>query len=94
MAKTIKFGWRIPDFPVDNTRGHEFTAQIIRALDELHEYFDSAWQADHFVPWARFQDPLRIHWKPGRRLPFWLDATPTCGLAISCLLNRIATRHY
>jgi len=57
MTHPIQFGWRIPDFPVDgSSRGRDFTGQIVRCLDELHPYYDSAWQADHFVPWAQFQD--------------------------------------
>jgi alkanesulfonate monooxygenase SsuD/methylene tetrahydromethanopterin reductase-like flavin-dependent oxidoreductase (luciferase family) len=57
MNNKIKFGWRIPDFPLDRTRGHTFTQQIVSVLDEIHEYFNSAWEADHFIPWAGFQDP-------------------------------------
>jgi alkanesulfonate monooxygenase SsuD/methylene tetrahydromethanopterin reductase-like flavin-dependent oxidoreductase (luciferase family) len=56
MVKRIQFGWRIPDFPVNAARGKLFIDQITGALDEIHPYFDSAWQADHFVPWANFQD--------------------------------------
>ena len=58
MNHTIQFGWRIPDFPLDGTSGHTFTQQIVGVLDEIHEYFDSAWEADHFIPWADFQDPM------------------------------------
>lgn len=56
MEKRIQFGWRIPDFPVNAARGKEFIDQIVGGLDEVHKNFDSAWQADHFVPWANFQD--------------------------------------
>ncbi len=57
MKSGIRFGWRIPDFPVDGSIGKGFIDQITRAMDEVHDSFDSAWQADHFVPWAGFQDP-------------------------------------
>lgn len=57
MNHKIQFGWRIPDFPLDRTRGQAFTGQIVALLDEIHEDFDSAWEADHFMPWAGFQDP-------------------------------------
>jgi alkanesulfonate monooxygenase SsuD/methylene tetrahydromethanopterin reductase-like flavin-dependent oxidoreductase (luciferase family) len=57
VKKPVRFGWRIPDFPVNDSRGKEFGEQVLRALDEVHEGFDSAWQADHFVPWARFAPP-------------------------------------
>lgn len=56
MSKKIHFGWRIPDFPLDDTRGQEFTNQITSILDVIHPYFDSAWEADHFIPWAGFAD--------------------------------------
>jgi alkanesulfonate monooxygenase SsuD/methylene tetrahydromethanopterin reductase-like flavin-dependent oxidoreductase (luciferase family) len=57
MNRKIKFGWRIPDFPLDQTRGQAFTNQIASVLDVIHPHFDSAWEADHFIPWAGFQDP-------------------------------------
>ena len=50
----IKFGWRVPAFPADNTRGQAFFAQITDTLDQIHTDFDSAWVADHFIPWAGF----------------------------------------
>ncbi len=52
------FGWRVPDFPVDGTKGRAFVDQIVENLDALRGSFASAWVADHFVPWASFQDPL------------------------------------
>lgn len=57
MNRMIRFGWRVPDFPVNGAHGSEFSAQILQVLDEVHASFDSAWQADHFVPWAGFMDP-------------------------------------
>jgi len=57
MLKAVSFGWRIPDFPVDGTHGGYFRDQIIRVMDDVHELFDSAWEADHFVPWAGFIPP-------------------------------------
>lgn len=58
MEKKIQFGWRIPDFPVNTARGKAFIDQVTEALDDIHPYFHTAWQADHFVPWANFQDPF------------------------------------
>ena len=58
MSKKVKFGWRVPDFPVDGSKGTVFTQAITAVLDEVHQDFDSTWQADHFVPWAGFQDPM------------------------------------
>lgn len=51
----IKFGWRVPAFPVDQSRGQTFVKQITDTLDLVHDQFDSAWVADHFIPWAEFE---------------------------------------
>jgi len=53
----IQFGVRIPDFPVEGSRGEVSVNQIVTMLDALRGQFTSAWMADHFVPWADFQDP-------------------------------------
>jgi alkanesulfonate monooxygenase SsuD/methylene tetrahydromethanopterin reductase-like flavin-dependent oxidoreductase (luciferase family) len=50
----IKFGLRVPSFPVDESTGGEFVDQILKFLGELEKAFDSAWVCDHFVPWAGF----------------------------------------
>lgn len=53
----IKFGWRVPDFPVDgSSKGQVFIDQIHQHLAVVNEHFDSSWVADHFVPWAGWQD--------------------------------------
>lgn len=52
---SVKFGWRVPAFPVDGSQGPQFVEQIANTLDKIQEQFDSAWVADHFVPWARFE---------------------------------------
>ncbi len=54
----VHFGLRVPDFPVDGTRGTAFARQITEMLDAGRGAFTSAWVADHFVPWAGFQDPM------------------------------------
>ena len=54
----IKFGWRVPDFPVDGSSSSDFVAQLGSALDAVQGRFESAWVADHFIPWAGFQDPM------------------------------------
>jgi alkanesulfonate monooxygenase SsuD/methylene tetrahydromethanopterin reductase-like flavin-dependent oxidoreductase (luciferase family) len=53
--KTVKFGWRVPAFPVDGSRGATFIDQITGTLSQIQARFDSAWVADHFLPWANFQ---------------------------------------
>jgi alkanesulfonate monooxygenase SsuD/methylene tetrahydromethanopterin reductase-like flavin-dependent oxidoreductase (luciferase family) len=53
----VKFGLRVPDFPVDGTTGHGFVDQFVETLSLLRGHFQSAWVADHFVPWANFQEP-------------------------------------
>jgi alkanesulfonate monooxygenase SsuD/methylene tetrahydromethanopterin reductase-like flavin-dependent oxidoreductase (luciferase family) len=53
----VEFGWRVPDFPTDGTRGHAFMAQIEEYLAAVQDAdLASAWVADHFVPWAAWQD--------------------------------------
>jgi alkanesulfonate monooxygenase SsuD/methylene tetrahydromethanopterin reductase-like flavin-dependent oxidoreductase (luciferase family) len=53
----VTFGIRIPDFPVNESRGERFIGEIRRYLDEVSEEFDAAWISDHFIPWAPFQEP-------------------------------------
>jgi len=50
----VRFGLRIPTFPVDGSGDKEFFNQILGFLTELEGSFDSAWVDDHFVPWATF----------------------------------------
>jgi len=50
----VKFGLRIPSFPVDGSKGSEFVGQVMRFVRELEGDFNSAWVDDHFVPWAEF----------------------------------------
>jgi len=53
----IGFGWRIPEFPINGTRGLEFVAEILRSLERVEGTFDSAWLSDHMIPWANWQSP-------------------------------------
>jgi len=50
----VKFGLRIPSFPIDGSSSAEFVRQIFEFVGELEQYFDSAWVDDHFIPWADF----------------------------------------
>lgn len=53
----IGFGWRFPDFPTDGSSFSDFTRQIRENLDVLVSYnYDSAWVADHFIPWPDWQE--------------------------------------
>jgi alkanesulfonate monooxygenase SsuD/methylene tetrahydromethanopterin reductase-like flavin-dependent oxidoreductase (luciferase family) len=52
----LKFGFRVPDFPVDGATGHAFVDQFVETMNVLRGHFASAWVADHFVPWAGFQE--------------------------------------
>ncbi|MFN8484641.1 MAG: LLM class flavin-dependent oxidoreductase [Anaerolineae bacterium] len=54
----IDFGLRMPDFPTDGSSSQAFVAQMDDLLDAARGGFVSAWVADHFVPWANFQDPM------------------------------------
>ena len=51
-----EFGFRVPDFPVDGSTGPAFVDQFVETLHILNRQFKSAWVADHFIPWANFQD--------------------------------------
>jgi alkanesulfonate monooxygenase SsuD/methylene tetrahydromethanopterin reductase-like flavin-dependent oxidoreductase (luciferase family) len=53
----IGFGWRIPEFPVDGSRGRAFASQVLESLELVEEVFDSAWVSDHMMPWAEWQSP-------------------------------------
>jgi alkanesulfonate monooxygenase SsuD/methylene tetrahydromethanopterin reductase-like flavin-dependent oxidoreductase (luciferase family) len=75
MTTDVRFGLRVPDFPLDDSRGQQFTDQLIHFLDRLQGKFDSAWIADHFVPWAGFVDPM-------------LD-TPECWTTLTYLAARL-----
>jgi alkanesulfonate monooxygenase SsuD/methylene tetrahydromethanopterin reductase-like flavin-dependent oxidoreductase (luciferase family) len=74
MSK-IQFGLRAPDFPLDESRGRTFTDQLVAFIERLQEDFDSAWVADHFVPWADFIDPL--------------TDTPECWTTLAYLAGRL-----
>lgn len=52
---TIEYGWRVPDFPTDGSDNPTFLAQIAASLDRVRGRFDSAWVADHVVPWSKWQ---------------------------------------
>jgi len=52
----IQFGWRTPDFPVDGSSTLAFRDQQFEFLDALEGRLDSAWIADHFVPWMGSRD--------------------------------------
>lgn len=56
MAR-VQFGWRLPAFPADDSRGATFIRQIHEMLELAEAHFDSVWVADHFIPWARWQAP-------------------------------------
>jgi alkanesulfonate monooxygenase SsuD/methylene tetrahydromethanopterin reductase-like flavin-dependent oxidoreductase (luciferase family) len=58
MMTMIKFGCRVPAFPVDGSLGDRFRDQNFEYLNAIQGQFDSAWVADHFVPWHQAQDPL------------------------------------
>lgn len=53
----MKFGWRVSDFPVDGSSTSAFVSQMAAGMDLAQGRFESAWVADHFIPWAGFQDP-------------------------------------
>jgi F420-dependent oxidoreductase-like protein len=56
--KRVKFGLRIPAFPLNDSRKGDFREEILNFLTRLDGAFDSVWVADHFVPWYEPQDPM------------------------------------
>jgi hypothetical protein len=48
--KNVKFGLRIPTFPLNESRKGEFRDEILNYLAAFEGKFDSVWVADHFVP--------------------------------------------
>jgi len=52
----IQFGWRTPDFPVDGSSTQAFRDQHFEFLEAVQGRLDSAWVADHFVPWMASRD--------------------------------------
>ncbi len=54
--KNIQYGIRVPAFPVNGSRGETFTSEIDATLTAASGKFHSAWVADHFIPWAAWQD--------------------------------------
>jgi len=57
-VQNVKFGIRIPAFPLNNSRKGEFRDEILKTLTQFEGIYDSIWVADHFVPWYEPQDPM------------------------------------
>jgi alkanesulfonate monooxygenase SsuD/methylene tetrahydromethanopterin reductase-like flavin-dependent oxidoreductase (luciferase family) len=51
----IEFGWKVPEFPVDDSDSRTLTRQTLEHLDLIREHFPAAWVTDHMHPWARWQ---------------------------------------
>jgi alkanesulfonate monooxygenase SsuD/methylene tetrahydromethanopterin reductase-like flavin-dependent oxidoreductase (luciferase family) len=64
---TIKFGWRVPDFPEYSIlpapqRTEAFRGEIFRLMDVIHDHLDAAWVGDHFFPWpAEVDQTMETH---------------------------------
>ncbi len=43
---SVKFGWRVPDFPIDSSASSIFRDQIHHNLAQIQDKFDSAWVSD------------------------------------------------
>ena len=52
----VRFGLRVPAFPVDGSGFDVFVRQIYDFLGRFEGEFDSAWICDHLYPWADFVD--------------------------------------
>ncbi len=49
--KEIKFGIRVPAFPLNESQGQMFRDEIVDYLAALEGQYASIWVADHFLPW-------------------------------------------
>ncbi len=47
----VQFGLRVPAFPLDDRSYDDFRTQLFEFLTPLEGHYDSAWVADHFIPW-------------------------------------------
>jgi alkanesulfonate monooxygenase SsuD/methylene tetrahydromethanopterin reductase-like flavin-dependent oxidoreductase (luciferase family) len=68
----LKFGWRVPDFPVDGSNAAVFRDQQFAFLDAFQPHLDSAWVADHFLPWMATWD------QSGATFECWTTLTYLC----------------
>ncbi len=55
----IKFMWRLPMYPTEDSRGMVFVNQITAALDYIQAQgrFSGAFLDDHFLPWTAVDHP-------------------------------------
>jgi alkanesulfonate monooxygenase SsuD/methylene tetrahydromethanopterin reductase-like flavin-dependent oxidoreductase (luciferase family) len=51
VNKPVDFGLRVPAFPLDGSPAEDFRTQLFEFLTPLEAHYDSAWVADHFIPW-------------------------------------------
>ncbi len=72
----IEFGWRTPDFPVDGSDTLSFRDQQFDFLDALQGSFDSAWIADHFVPWMASRDQSSDNYECWTTLTYFMAKYP------------------
>ena len=56
--RKVKFGLRIPAFPLTGSQDVEFRDEIVNFLAALEGQFASVWLADHFVPWHTDTDGM------------------------------------
>jgi alkanesulfonate monooxygenase SsuD/methylene tetrahydromethanopterin reductase-like flavin-dependent oxidoreductase (luciferase family) len=54
----VKFGLRIPAFPLTDSHGKVFRDEIMNYLAALEGQYTSVWLADHFVPWHTDTDVM------------------------------------
>jgi len=58
MNNEVKFGLRIPAFPLNDSQGFKFWNEIVAFLTALEGKYASVWLADHFIPWHTETSPL------------------------------------
>lgn len=57
MMNKVRFGIRVPAFPLNDSHSRIFRNEIIDYLAASSERYSSVWVADHFVPWYDQLDP-------------------------------------
>jgi alkanesulfonate monooxygenase SsuD/methylene tetrahydromethanopterin reductase-like flavin-dependent oxidoreductase (luciferase family) len=58
LMSEVKFGLRIPAFPLTSSQGNQFRDEIFDFLSKLEGEYASVWLADHFIPWFTKLNPL------------------------------------
>ncbi len=59
MSKA-RFGVLLPDFPDDDSRGHDYVQKIDGYIASLDEAYESVWLGDHLIPWGEMDRSIDV----------------------------------